>query len=278
MPPPIDVQALAVGLDGAVGLLGPLLAVGAVAGVDVDLGAVGVAVAGHVQAQALVADQRGGGDARRRPGSTVQVNAVLAEAPVPSVAVTVTVEVPAVVGVPVIVPVLEIDGPGGQAGRGEGQRLAAVGVGWRRPVPRPRCPAMPSCGPGLVIVTGWPSWADGDRQGAGQRQVRVGVADRDRRSCRCWWPRRCCVEFQYCRFRWVSGNVTVWLAPGGQADPLEALELARRLAGGGRVGRRTAGRRRPRPASRCWSRSRVTVAAPPAVSEPTFRLLNEKLV
>src|ERR1035441_7632121 len=57
------VEAAAVRVDGAVRLFRPLLAVGAVAGVDLDLGAVGVAVTGHVQAQPAVPDQRRGHDA-----------------------------------------------------------------------------------------------------------------------------------------------------------------------------------------------------------------------
>src|ERR1700722_3951499 len=89
-------------------------------------------------------------------GSTVQVKVVPAVAPVPSAAVTVTVEVPAVVGFPVIVPELEMAVPAG--------RPAAVNVGvcpllasLAVTATELAAPASPSCGPGLVIVTGWPS-------------------------------------------------------------------------------------------------------------------------
>jgi len=50
-----------------------------------------------------------------RPDTTVQVNVVLAKAPVPSLAVSVTVLVPGVVGRPVIVPETgETDSPAGR--------------------------------------------------------------------------------------------------------------------------------------------------------------------
>jgi hypothetical protein len=92
-------------------------------------------------------------------GSTVQVKVVLAVAPVLSVAVTVTVELPAVVGVPLIVPELEMAVPAG--------RPVAVKVGVCPLVEsvaftatETAVPASSSCGPGLVTVTGWPSWDD----------------------------------------------------------------------------------------------------------------------
>ena len=92
-------------------------------------------------------------------GATVQVNDVAADAPVPSCAVTVTVDVPAADGVPVIVPLPEIDVPAGSP--------VAVNVSdWplvesaAETCTDTAVPAMPSCGPGLVMVTGWPSWAD----------------------------------------------------------------------------------------------------------------------
>ncbi len=92
-------------------------------------------------------------------GATVQVNEVLANAPVPSVAVTVTVEVPAADGVPLIVPEPEIDVPAGSpfAEKVSDWPLVAslADTGTDTAVP-----AMPSCGPGLVMVTGWPSWAE----------------------------------------------------------------------------------------------------------------------
>src|ERR1700733_10329158 len=91
--------------------------------------------------------------------TTVQVNDVLADAPVPSCAVTVTVLVPAVVGVPLIVPAPEIEVP---AGSPVAEKLSVwplvlslAGTGTDTGVP-----ASSSCGPGLVIVTGWPSCAE----------------------------------------------------------------------------------------------------------------------
>src|SRR6266568_4598881 len=74
-------------------------------------------------------------------GSTVHTKDWLAVAPLPSVAVTVTVLVPAAVGAPVIAPVLALS---------------------EKPVGRPlaEAPATCSCGPGLVSVTGWPSWLE----------------------------------------------------------------------------------------------------------------------
>src|ERR1700733_4189024 len=91
--------------------------------------------------------------------TTVQVNDVLADAPLPSCAVTVTVLVPAVVGVPLIVPDPEIESPAG--------RPVAVKAGvWPLVLSAAATctdaavPATPSCGPGLVMVTGWPSWPE----------------------------------------------------------------------------------------------------------------------
>src|SRR5467141_3834441 len=95
-----------------------------------------------------------------RPDTTVQVNVAVAKAPVPSLAVSVTVLVPGVVGRPEIVPeVGEIDSPAGSAVAAydrdcpESLSLAETGTETGEP-------AMPSCGPGLVIVTGWPSCAE----------------------------------------------------------------------------------------------------------------------
>src|ERR1700676_610303 len=93
-------------------------------------------------------------------GATVQVNEVVASAPAPSCAVTCTVVVPAVVGVPVIVPEPEIDVPAGSP--------VAVKVGVCPLVVSvadtgtdTAVPAMPSCDRGLVMVSGWPSCAEG---------------------------------------------------------------------------------------------------------------------
>src|SRR5215813_6890927 len=95
-----------------------------------------------------------------RPDTTVQVNVAVAKAPVPSLAVSVTVFVPGVVGRPEIVPeVGEIDRPAGSPVAAydrecpESLALAEIGTETGEP-------AMPSCGPGLVSVTGWPSCAD----------------------------------------------------------------------------------------------------------------------
>jgi hypothetical protein len=95
-----------------------------------------------------------------RPDTTVQVNVAVAKAPVPSLAVSVTVLVPGVVGRPEIVPeVGEIDSPAGSPVAAydrdcpESLSLAETGTETGEP-------AMPSCGPGLVIVTGWPSCAE----------------------------------------------------------------------------------------------------------------------
>src|SRR5487761_351094 len=86
-------------------------------------------------------------------GSTVQVNEVLATAPEAAAAVTVTVLVPAADGVPLRTPELEMDTPDG----------SPVALNVAAPCPLTGTdtarPARPSCGPGLVIVTGWPSWA-----------------------------------------------------------------------------------------------------------------------
>ena len=182
------------------------------------------------------------------------MNDAAAGAPVPSCAVTVTVDVPAVDGVPVIVPPLEIEVPAGspvalklsvwplvRVGRGTGTDTAV--------------PAMPSCGPGLVMVTGWPSWADVHRQRAGQRQVRVGVADRDAVAAGGGGP-GAAAGVPVRRLRWVSGNETVWLAPGLQVHPGEPLQLAGRLARRGRVGHVQLGHVGARPGTRCWSRWR----------------------
>src|ERR1039457_6329131 len=92
-------------------------------------------------------------------GATVQVNEVVARAPALSCAVTVTVLAPAVVGVPVIVPELEIEVPAGSP--------VAVKAGvWPLVVSvadtgtDTAVPAMPSCGPGLAMVSGWPICAE----------------------------------------------------------------------------------------------------------------------
>ena len=92
-------------------------------------------------------------------GSTVQVNEVVANAPLPSSAVTATVLVPAVVGVPLIVPEPEMEVPAGSP--------VAVKVGvWPLVLSLAdtgtdtAVPASPSWAPGLVIVTGWPSCAE----------------------------------------------------------------------------------------------------------------------
>ena len=92
-------------------------------------------------------------------GTTVQTNVVLACAPVLSWAVTVTVEVPAVVGVPLIVPADEIDVPAGSpvaVNVGVCPLLLSLAV----TLTDAAAPASPSCDPGLVIVTGWPSCAE----------------------------------------------------------------------------------------------------------------------
>ncbi len=135
-----------------------MLAVGPVAGVDLDLGAVGVVVPAQVQAQALVSDS--GVVATPEPaGATVQVNDVAAEAPAESCAVTVTVDVPAAVGVPVMVPLPEIDVPAGSpdaVNASDWPLLESAAETFTDTA----VPAVPSCGPGLVMVTGWPSCAD----------------------------------------------------------------------------------------------------------------------
>lgn len=95
-----------------------------------------------------------------RPDTTVQVNVVVAKAPVRSLAVSVTVRVPGVVGKPVIVPEAgEIDSPAGRP-------VAAYDRDCRESLSLAETrtetgePAMPSCGPGLAIVTGWRSCAE----------------------------------------------------------------------------------------------------------------------
>src|ERR1039457_4313356 len=87
-------------------------------------------------------------------GSTVQVNEVLASAPLPSCAVTVTVLVPAVAGVPLIVPEPEIEVP---AGRPVAVKLrdCPLVLSLAETGTETAVPASPSCGPGLVMVTGW---------------------------------------------------------------------------------------------------------------------------
>lgn len=83
-----------------------------------------------------------------------------------SLAVSVTVLVPGVVGKPVIVPeVGEIDSPAGSP-------VAAYDMDCRELLSLAETgtetgePAMPSCGPGLAIVTGWPSCAEETRTSA----------------------------------------------------------------------------------------------------------------
>src|SRR5215472_654800 len=91
------------------------------------------------------------------PGSTVQTNDVAANAPAPSLAVTVTVLVPGAVGVPVIAPVPdEIEVPAGSP-VAEYARVCPVLESLALTGTDTAAPARPSCGPGLVIVTGWPS-------------------------------------------------------------------------------------------------------------------------
>src|SRR5216683_2593111 len=91
-----------------------------------------------------------------RPDTTVQVNVAVAKAPVPSLAVSVTVLVPGVVGRPEIVPeVGEIGSPVAAYDRDCPESLSLAETGTETGEP-----AMPSCGPGLVIVTGWPSCAE----------------------------------------------------------------------------------------------------------------------
>jgi hypothetical protein len=95
-----------------------------------------------------------------RPDTTVQVNVVVAKAPELSLAVSLTVLVPGVVGRPAIVPeVGEIDSPAGSPvaayDRDFRELLSLAGIATETGEP-----AMPSCGPGLAIVTGRPSCAE----------------------------------------------------------------------------------------------------------------------
>jgi hypothetical protein len=95
-----------------------------------------------------------------RPDTTVQVNVVVAKAPVRALAVSVTVLVPGVVGQPEIVPeVGEIESPAGSPvaayDRDWWELLSLAGTATETGEP-----AMPSCGPGPEIVTGWPSCAE----------------------------------------------------------------------------------------------------------------------
>ncbi len=83
----------------------------------------------------------------------------MARAPALSLAVTVTVLVPAAVGVPLISPAAEIEVPAGSP--------LALNTGvWPLVVSlADTCtdtaePVRPSCGPGVVTVSGWPSCAE----------------------------------------------------------------------------------------------------------------------
>jgi hypothetical protein len=86
-------------------------------------------------------------------GSTVQVNEVLASAPLPSCAVTVTVLVPAVAGVPLIVPEPEIEVLGDR--ERAGQRQVRVGVAHLDAVAAGACrPAVAAGVPVLEVLLG----------------------------------------------------------------------------------------------------------------------------
>ncbi len=78
--------------------------------------------------------------------------------PSASSAVTVTVLAPAVVGVPVMAPEAEMAVPAGRPVAlkdGVWPEVVSVALTWTETAE----PAMPSCGPGELTVTGWPSWA-----------------------------------------------------------------------------------------------------------------------
>jgi adenosine deaminase len=110
-------------------------------------------------------------------GATVQVNEVLAEAPVPSVAVTVTVLVPAVVGVPVMVPAEEIDRPAGSPVAVKASVWPLV-VSLAETGTDTAVPASSSCGPGLEART----LARLAAQYAGRGVIGFGLSNDERRG------------------------------------------------------------------------------------------------
>src|SRR6185437_4526233 len=124
---------------------------------------------------------------------------------------------------------------GWQAGGRIGQRLAAGGV----------LAAEGDLGRGAAGQAGLRAGAgQGDRgaelagrygQGAGQRQARARVADRDRVVAGTGSP-RVRATAPVLEALLGQGEGDGGRCPGGQVDPLEALELKWRLPGGGRVG------------------------------------------
>src|ERR1022692_1813474 len=93
-------------------------------------------------------------------GSTTQVKDAAPKAPLPSCAVTVTMLAPAVVGVPMIVPVgAAIDDPAGRP-VAEHDSVCPPVESVALTAADTAVPARPSCGPGLVTVTGWPTWVE----------------------------------------------------------------------------------------------------------------------
>src|SRR5581483_7546345 len=238
-PGPVDVEALAEHFEGVVGFHGPLLGVGAVAGVNLDRVEVGGAGRPVVQAQALVAGDRAGGTAgavARGGAGGDGPHEALRGGGAGAVLRGDRHGAGAVGG----------RGAGDDSGRGDrqaggqacgrvAQGLSAGGV----------LAAEGDGGCRLVDEAGPRAWvgqrdrlaqlAGGYRERAGQRQARAGVADLDAVVAGAGRPR-------------VGGGIPVLEVllgqrerdggggSGGEVDPLEALELKRRLAGGGRVG------------------------------------------